>query len=140
MADVNYSYYIANNNVSSYAIPGNTKELLGMPSQKLTGRITYKLHNYSFTASAVYLGQTYGVDQILTTGSTTTLWYKKYDATILANAFINYDNLLLNGFSIGVGCNNFLNQKYAFIQPYNSGHAPLPALDRMLFVKISYKI
>jgi len=63
----------------------------------------------------------------------------KYKPTLLANLFLRQQDFLTKNLDVGIGVYNLLNKDFEFIQPYNSGHAPLPDKSREFILNFSYK-
>ena len=59
---------------------------------------------------------------------------------VLVNLFVNYENAFANGFDIGVGVYNLLDNKYGYITPYQAGHSAIPSASREIVMKLSYRI
>jgi len=81
------------------------------------------------------------------------IWGKRYgfinsdtvqestNVTHILNVFINYEGLLIKGFSLGVGAYNIFNENWSCIQPYGTSEntvKPYPYAGREILVKISY--
>ncbi len=65
---------------------------------------------------------------------------EKLKPSVFANIFILYQDMFLKGLDLGVGVYDIFDEKIKYIQPYNSGHAPLPGPSRELIVKLSYHL
>ena len=130
---LNYSNYSANgaNKVASYAVPGDDNRLLAFPQGKLNLSSSIKLAKaISFNPSFTYLSERSGYD----TETTIT----DYDPVLFVNAYVSFRDLLTKGLELGLGAFNLTDNDYQFIQPYNSGHAPLPQPSRELLVRLRY--
>ena len=64
--------------------------------------------------------------------------YKEFPASFYANIFIERPDLFFKGLRAGIGLSDIFNQKTIYIQPYNSGHAPLPRPSREFLVRLNY--
>jgi hypothetical protein len=60
--------------------------------------------------------------------------------TFLANLYLLYDNLFIDGLSIGAGVFNIFNNDFRYIQPYAAGHDPLPSGSSEFLVHASYSL
>ena len=60
--------------------------------------------------------------------------------TALLGVWAGYDGLGLEGLSIQAGAANLLDQNVPFVQPYDSGAAPIPGRGREIFVRLSYAL
>ena len=136
---LNYSNYSAggNNKVESYSIAGNNNRLLGLPQGKFNLYSSIKLTNkLSVSPSFTYLGERtgfyfYDEDLDIT-------YSQDYDPALFANIYFLYKDLGVKGLDVGLGAYNISDNDYAFIQPYNSGHSPLPASGREIVFKLKY--
>ena len=151
---LSYSYYntAGKNTVESYAVPGVSDQVLGLPPHKAVLNLNYKINNnLSVNPQAILLGTRYGYDyggvpSNLFVDSTTAQQSAKlvnYSPTWLLNAFFRYEDLFLKNLDLGAGFFNITNSYYAYIEPYysqGSGHPPLPAGSREFVADISYKI
>lgn len=135
----NYSYYTANgeNKVASYDVPGDKNKLLGLPQNKMNLYGSFALtKDFTFSPSFTYLGERAGFtsydaldNQVL----------EIFDPVVFANFYFQYKNLFTEGLTVGAGVFNLTNNDYAYIQPYNSDHAPLPAASREIVVRLKYR-
>ena len=135
----NYSFYTAHgdNRVEFYAVPDNEDRLLGFAQSKtnIYGSISLS-RNMSLSPTITILGERQGFamadandEPVLAT----------FDPVLFANIFLQYRNLLTENLTVGVGAYNLTDNDYAFIQPYNSGHSPLPASSREVILKMAYR-
>lgn len=135
----NYSFYTAagNNRVASYSVAGNDKELLGFGQNKvnLTGSLKVT-DQFSINPTITYLGERYGY---ATADASDNPILQKFDGETFLNLYLLYKDLFIPGLQVGVGVYNLSSNDYAYIQPYNSGHAPLPAASREFLIKVKYK-
>ncbi len=131
---LNYSSYSANgmNKVESYAVIGNDNRLLGMPQGKLNLYSNIKLgKKISFNPSFTYLSERSGYDK-------ETIEPTKFDPVLFVNVYFQVRNVLIEGLDFGTGVYNLTDNDYQFIQPYASGHAPLPQPSREILVRLKY--
>jgi outer membrane receptor protein involved in Fe transport len=130
------------NDVPTYQVPGHPEAILGFATHKVT--LLGKLHVWrglSLGGSAVYFSERYGYltpsgmfdDQ----GNPIPVIALQPEA-LLANAWVGYEDLGLKGVTVQLGVNNLFDAQSPFIQPYTSGHAPLPGLSRAFFLRLSY--
>lgn len=139
-ADVTYSYYETDerNQVPDYAVEGRPDLLLALPQHKITLNGSYQLtENLSINPSGAYLINRYAYFPIDDTGDA---FLRKHPDTLLLNLFLNMRDLGIKGLGAGAGVYNLLNSENNYLQPYNGGHAPLPAAGRTLIVKASYAL
>jgi len=134
-ANLNYSYYTAKdkNKVDLYAVSPNNAQTLAFPASKICLNAGYRSKKITINPTLIYLSERYAyADPSLSTPV-------KLESVVLFNLFVNFNNVF-KGLSIGVGAYDIANSKYEFIQPYNGGHAPLPAGGREFIVKLSYNL
>jgi outer membrane cobalamin receptor len=137
-ATFGYSYYHAagKNEVEPYSVPGHDAYLLGLPPHKLTFRESLKLYRgLTLNASAVLLGERYGYLSGDAEGNGV---LGREPLTLFLDAFVWYRDMGIDGVDLGVGVHNALGQRFRYLQPYNSGHAPLPGLEREVVLRVSY--
>jgi outer membrane receptor for ferrienterochelin and colicin len=140
----NYSFYTAKdiNEVVDYQIPNpnpNVKvnALLAAPQHKVTLNSSFKIdNNLSVNPSFIFMSKRYCYVSLDTT-ETEVLSEQK--PILLANLFINYNNLFTKGLTLGVGIYDILDTKFSYIQPYNGWHSPYPGTSREIILKIAYK-
>jgi outer membrane cobalamin receptor len=135
--NLNYSFYTANRNeVENYQTP-NTAQLLGLAQHKATLNASIRAFDDNFTInpSFTYLSPRMG---FVGTDASGSALYKEYAAVALVNLFLQYKNLLTKGLDVGLGVYDALGANYQFIQPYNSGHAPLPGPSREFVLRVNY--
>ena len=134
--NLNYSYYTTagkNLNDSSYMVPGHPNVHLAFPANRVNLNSAYHFtKNLTASATMSFYDTRYGY--------TDTIGIHKFKPTVLLNIFVNYNNLLIKGLNLGIGVYDAANEKFEFIQAYNSGHAPLPGPSREFIVKLSYEV
>lgn len=136
---VNYAYYTTQNKsrVYDYRVPTDSSSLLGFANHRINLNASFNLGSYfSLTTTASFYGTRYGYATVDTLYNPV---LKKFDPTTLINVFIRYKTPV-KGLVFGIGVYDLLNQKFQFIQPYNGGHAPLPAPSREYVFRISYDL
>lgn len=134
--DASYSFYSATKNrVPLYAVPGRGDVLLGLPAHKLALNASFDLgRGFSVNPSAVLLAERYGYFARDASGNS--LFRRNSDAVML-NLFLQKRDAFRKGLDIGVGGFDLLASNYSYIQPYNSGHSPLPGPSREFTVRLS---
>ena len=138
-ANLNYSFYTTRHKVNAedFSVQENPDVLLAFPAHKinLSGSINISRH-LSVNGTVSWNSERYaftGIDSV-TSGNMT----QKYNPQLFAGIYINFKNILIEGLTAGIGCNNLFNEKEIYIQPYNSYHAPLPGLSQEFRFRISY--
>jgi outer membrane receptor for ferrienterochelin and colicin len=140
--NLNYTYYTAagKKKVPQYEVPEVSGALLGLSQHRANLNSSFNVYKKFFVSpSASLMGKRYGYDYSAedTLGTGMLLPFK---GTLLFNLFVGVEDLFGKGLNIGAGCYNILDENYRFIQPYNSGHAPLPGPSREFVVKIWWNI
>jgi outer membrane cobalamin receptor len=134
---VNYSYtnpgLFDRNGVSLYEVPGHKDMMLAFPQNKVGLNFNYYWGKLSIDPSMTFLSKrfVYGTD-----GDGNPVFSEK-PALFLANFYLKYNDLFIDGLGIGAGVYDILNQKYDFIQPYQ-GNPPWPGPSREIVVRITY--
>jgi len=132
-AAFNYSFYTAGGSdvVAAYSVPDVSTATLGFAQNKFNLYGCYNVtRNLSIAPTISFIGKRYGYAYLDST--------KYFAPTVLANLFVSYNNCFTKGLNIGIGCYNIFNSDYAFLQPYNSGHPPLPSQSREIALRIKY--
>lgn len=130
-----YSYYYnVTNKVGFYEVPNKKNILLGNTQHKLTTEINVRpTKHLNINLSTVYWGERYGyigVDSVA-----------KYKPVLMSNLFFTWsDSFGITGLELGTGIYNLLDENFAFIQPYAGGVNALPAMNRELLLRITYRI
>ncbi len=114
-----------------YSVPGQKNVLLAFPAHAIGFNSSLILgRNWSINPSGSFQSSRYGYvgyNEI-----------KKFAPVALVNCFLQKQNILTKGLNMGLGIYDMLNQKYAFIQPYNGGHAPMPGTSREFLLRLTY--
>ena len=134
---VNYSYARANNNstVDNYKVPQTANQFAGIAAHKGVAIFNYAVtKNISFNTTLIYSGKRFAYT---TSDSTGTPVATQLDPYLLVNGFINYHS---DGFTVGFGGYDLLNQKPAIPQAYNGNYAPIPGRSSEFVVKVSYQL
>jgi iron complex outermembrane recepter protein len=141
-AAVNYSYYtVQENNVELYSAADLTDNaLLAFPNNKINLIASFRLNkDITINPTLTFLGTRYGYRTVKwITDEIPLSILEEFDPITLLNLYINYNNLISEGLSLGVGVYDLLGADYEYIQPYNSYHAPLPGTTREIFVRLGY--
>lgn len=138
-ATLNYSFYSSagQNNVASYQVPGHDDVLLAFPAHKLalSGSINLYRDVVGLSVTGAFMSRRYGYTRGDASGAPV---LGSEPPIVLLNALVFYRNVGLRGLDLGVGGSNLIGQSYRLLQPYNSGHAPLPMGSRELFARLAY--
>jgi len=132
-----YSFYSTGgqNTYEQFAVPG--KQLnLAYPSHKLTLQSRLQLNGHlKLSNSFIFLSDRYGYN-----GNEEEPGYINYGKVFQWNIFLQAKDVYLKGLTIGAGVFDITNSRYSYIQSYNSGHMPLPAMSREFVLKLVYSI
>lgn len=131
-ADLGYLYQEAHcNRVDVYAVAGRGSYMLAFPRHKLTLNSSVPLSGgLSLNPSAVYVSRRYGYGG----GGP-----RVYGERAVANLNLQLKDRPLERLTLNLGVRDIFNSNYAYIQPYDGGHAPLPSASRELFIKAAYE-
>ncbi|KAF0124524.1 MAG: TonB-dependent receptor [Elusimicrobia bacterium] len=130
-ADLSYSYYAAAGNKVAYYDAGSDHALLGLAKHKLTLNASVKAREgFSLNPSAVWHSGRYGY---YTYGLR-----RRYGDKLLANLWLARNGLLGGRLDAGLGVYDIFASGYSYLQPYDNGHAPLPAPSREIRMRLSY--
>lgn len=134
-----YSYYFTSagrNRAETYSVPENDAVLLGVAPHKVTLASSFQLFdNIVFSPSIIYLSRRYAITSL---DASSTPQYTLEDHAFLANVSLLFRDLGFTGFNASITAYNLANQNFRFVQPYDGGTRPLPALDLEFAVRISY--
>ncbi|MDP2309088.1 MAG: TonB-dependent receptor plug domain-containing protein [Pseudomonadota bacterium] len=130
---VGYSFYTSGgkNDVETYAVPGRKDLLLAFPAHKLTVDGSLRVgESFSVNPTAVLLGERYAW-----TGPAEVT---RFPPVAMLNVFLQYRDLGIDGLDVGAGVYNILDADAPYLQPYEGGHAPLPAGSREYVARVIY--
>ncbi|MGD9641427.1 MAG: TonB-dependent receptor plug domain-containing protein [Elusimicrobiales bacterium] len=132
-ADLSYLYQETQcNDVPAYAVPGRSSYMLAFPRHKVTlNSSLFLAPGLSVNPSAFYVSRRYGY-----AGANN---IRAFGETAVANINLRLADRPLQGLTLNLGVRDIFNSGYSYIQPYDSGHAPLPAPSRELFIKAAYE-
>jgi len=134
--NINYSFYnSARNTAVPYQITGEQGQFhkglnLGFPGHKLTANAQLQVtNNLSLNQTLIFTSDRYSYSPVS---------LQRENAQWLYNVYLHYHNFFSKGLTVGVGLYDVFNQRQNYLQPYNGGHAPLPAASRELLFNVSY--
>jgi len=132
-ADLAYQSYSARSNrVDGYKVPGRGSCLLGLPRHKLVLNSSMPLGaGLSLNPSAIYLSRRYGY-----AGSNS---IRPFGERVIADVNLQLKDRPLARLTLNLGVKDLFNANYNYLQPYDGGHAPLPASSREIFFKAAYE-
>lgn len=140
----NYAFYCARdkNEVDAYAVTTPDSSLIettlkAAPRHKINLYLQWQpFTNLFVTPSASWMSKRYGYIENSEEQTFS-------QAALLANLFIQYENVLVKGLNAGFGVYNLLNAENTYIQPFatqGNAVAPYPYYSREFLVKISYRL
>lgn len=131
--DLGYLYQDTQcNRVALYAVPGSEHYLLAFPRHKVTLSGSLPLASgLTLNPSAAYVSKRYGY---YAAGAV-----KPFGERASADLNARLKGRPLPGLALTLGLRDVFNSAPAYIQPYDGGHAPLPAPGRELFLKAAYE-
>ncbi|MGD9641682.1 MAG: TonB-dependent receptor plug domain-containing protein [Elusimicrobiales bacterium] len=131
-ADASYSRYAAAHNTVDFYSAGSGGELLAFARDKFTLNSSFRLAgDFSVNPSAVYLAGRYGYRSAEDVS--------RFDDVLLANVNFSLKNLAGGRLELGLGVYDIFSSGYAYLQPYDGGHAQLPAQSREARLRLACK-
>jgi outer membrane cobalamin receptor len=131
-ADLSYSCYRASDNEVDYYDAGSSRALLGLARHKVAFNSSVKIAaDFSVSPSVVWYSGRYGY---YTYGLT-----RRYGDKTLANLWLSRTGLAGGRLDAGLGVYDLFASGYAYLQPYDGGHAPLPGPSREIRARLSYR-
>ncbi len=125
---------------SGYAVDGYPGRTLGFPLHKVTGSGKWRLwRGLSLGGSLVYSSDRYAY-LTPTAALDGTGELGRLGPSALLGVWAGYEDLGLKGLAIQLGGSNLLDSNVPFVQPYNSGAAPIPGRGREIFLRLSYAL
>ncbi len=130
--DLSYqSYNARSNRVDVYSVPGHGSYLLAFPRHKVVLNTFLPLRPaLGLNVAAIYYSRRYGYAY----GGSPRL----FPETTVADVNFQLKDLPLSRLTLNIGVKDVFNSGYSYLQPYDGGHAPLPAGSREIFVKAAY--
>lgn len=152
----NYSFYSVEDNavpapyaVSTFAYNPEDRKLvrdnltLGFPKHKVNVNAGWNLsRNLSINLTGTYLSERYAYEMVPASQEPFDLKgeLKTYPQQFLVNGYINYQNFIFRGLTIGAGVYDVFNQKTPFLQPFFGLNPSLPGPSREVVVKASFDL
>ena len=136
--NLGYSFYSPRwlNDVNVYAVPGRDDTLLGFAAHTLTlaGGVRVTEH-FQISPTAIFTSDRYGLGAPDSQGRSTV---RRFRPALQLNLFLSYRDLGVKGLDLGFGVYNLLSEDIPWVQPYDGGHAALPAGSREFLGRVSY--
>lgn len=121
--DLSWSHYAAYGNRVDFYNSGGSGALLAFARNKFALNSSFKAtESFSVNPSAVYYSGRRGYAAAGV--------HKRFSDSLLANLNLRRTGLLRGRLEAGLGVYNLFNTAFSDLQPYDGGHAPLPALSR----------
>jgi outer membrane cobalamin receptor len=135
-----YAFYeLDTNKVDRYQISNTDDAMLGMPQHQavLNSFIYLGSKDLKLGPTLIYQSSKYAFES---DPSADTMVESKLPATVIGNIYLAKENLLLKGFSGGVGVSNIFNNSIRYVQPYDGGHGTAPGPSHEPFVRAEYSL
>jgi outer membrane cobalamin receptor len=131
-ATLGYSHYAAYDNKVAFYSSGGSGALLGFARNKVTLNSSFNVsRNFSVNPSGVFYSGRRGY---YAAGAA-----RRFADKLQANLNFQLDGLAGGKLSLGLGVFDIFDSGYAYLQPYNGAHSPLPAPSREVRAKLNYK-
>ncbi len=131
-ANLSYSYYVAYDNKVDFYNSGVSGTLLAFARGKAALNASFNVSSdLILSPSAVYYAGRRGY----TAANTVT----GLGDVALVNIYLARKSLMRGRLELGFGVYNIFNAPYSYIQPYDGGHSPLPALSREFRTRAAYR-
>lgn len=121
--DLSWSHYAAHGNHVDFYNSGGSGALLAFARNKFALNSSLKVtESFSVNPSAVYYAgrRGYAASGV----------HRRFGDAMLADLYLRRTGLLRGRLEAGLGVYNLFNTAFSYLQPYDGGHAPLPALSR----------
>ncbi len=137
-ADMSYSFYSAiKNRIPLYSVPGHSDVMLGWPAHKITLNSNFALgRGFSVNPSGAFMAERYAYYTQDASGNALS---RRCSNAVILNIFFQKKGFLRKNLNVGTGVFDLLGSNYSYIQPYNSGHSPLPGRSQEFTLRASYE-
>lgn len=134
-----YSYSVPQGNeVELYDVPVDGDYALGLASHKFMLSSSIEAgRGFRVSPTIVYYGRRYGYTSADADGNPL---LAEVDASTLVNVYVSKSGLFHDRIDLGLGVFDLLGENFRFLQPYNSGHAPLPDASREIVLRITFRM
>ena len=136
--NINYAFYTAQGkeSIEDYAVPDNSAAMVGFANHRVNLNANFNLgKKFIISPTVSYYGNRSAYTSLDTSGTSV---IEELSPVTLVNIFIRYTPV--KGVSIGLGVYDLLDQKFAFVQPYNGYHAPLHGPSREFILKAQFDL
>ena len=132
-----YSWYRPYGIIEEYRVDGHPHLFLGFPAHKVVFNGTWIINpKFCFSPSLVFTSRRFGY---ASADADSSFLLKEFKPTLLGDLFFQTFDVFGSSWDVGFGVYNVFNVNHTFIQPYNSGHAPMPGLSREFVVRLKYR-
>ncbi|MES2768738.1 MAG: TonB-dependent receptor plug domain-containing protein [Bdellovibrionota bacterium] len=135
----NFSYVRPRSETSSGYVTNDKEHFLGLPHYKLNLGGYWIWGKFQLGPTLTYLSTRYGQTAVSANSGGADLSYKSYDAILLTNVTLNWHGLGKDT-DVRLSVNNLFDEDYLLIQPFYSGHAPMPAFDREVLLSLEARL
>ncbi|MBN1895382.1 TonB-dependent receptor [bacterium] len=131
--NANVSFYKPVDMIGSYSVPGEPGYFLGFSNLKASLSGHYRLgRGFSLNPILSFYGKRHGYASV---DADSSMMIREYKPSLLANLCLQSDRVFGLPLDLSLGLYNALDADVPFIQPYDSGHAPLPSLSREVVLR-----
>lgn len=131
-ADLSYSRYDAASNSVDFYSAGAAGALLAFARDKIALNSSFRLSGkVSVNPSAVYYGGRRGYRPDGNAGP--------FEDLMVTSLNLSVKELAAGRLELGLAVHDIFNSGYSYLQPYNGGHAALPAQSREVRARLAYK-
>jgi outer membrane receptor protein involved in Fe transport len=137
-ANLGYAFaHAGKNEIPLYAVPGESRVMLGMPQHKLSAAGSVELlRRLSIAPSVVFMSGRHGFAGTDDEGTPT---IEERPAAWLVDLFVTWRPKAADGLTLSAGVHNLLDVELDFLQPYDGGQAALPDLGREVGLRLAYE-
>jgi outer membrane cobalamin receptor len=136
--NLTYAYYRARENeVTEYAVPGDSKSLLGVANHKLTLLASFSPYKNMFvTPSMTYHSSKYRIDY---PSGGSDYSYEKVDPTLITNLSLLFKDLFdKEGMDLSFTVHNLFDEDIEYSQPYQEDYGMIPGPSRAFTLNFRY--
>ncbi len=139
-ASLSYSFYqaLSDNTVETFQVEGKDQLNLGAPAHKIGFIGSFRLgKSFFINPSLVHRSVRYTYTAL---DEDENAVLGQLAANTQVNMYVHYDDLWVDGLTLGFGVYNLLDQDASLPQHYDGGFAPIPVKGREFALKLVYKL